>query len=250
MLKLESIAVTVGKGSRLERPIFKNLSLEVATEEFLVIIGGNGAGKSTLLNVISGAIPLDAGKILLGGVDVTESAQCARSPWISQVLQDPKMGTMENMTLLENLAFAFKRGQRRGCMPFSTLNRKKKFRDDLSLLSMGLEDRLEEPVRHLSGGQRQALSLIMALIADSKILLLDEITAALDPKTAETVMHLANTMVRDKKRTCILITHTMAHAIKYGDRLLVLKDGFFVKAFSGLEKQGLTSMDLIFELGE
>ncbi len=159
-------------------------------------------------------------------------------------MQDPRMGTMENLSLFENMAFALKRGQARGLQKFSSLNRKIFFQTKLAMLDMGLEYRLDEPVATLSGGQRQALSLIMAILTDYKILLLDEITAALDPKASQTVMQLANKIIRKENRSCIMITHNIAQAIEYGDRTLLLHNGEFIKEFSGLAKISLTMADL------
>lgn len=240
MLTLENIDITLSKGTKLECQVLKKLNLRVADGEFIVVIGSNGSGKSTMFNVISGFLKPDSGTIKIDGQDVTSLLQTARAYSVAKVMQDPRVGTMENMTLFENMAFALKRGRARGLNPFSNIDRKRLFQEKLSMLGIGLENRLDELVANLSGGQRQALSLMMAIIADSKILLLDEITAALDPKTAENVMQLANKMIREEKRTCIMITHNMAQAIEYGDRTLVLKKGEFTKEFSFSQKKQLT----------
>jgi putative ABC transport system ATP-binding protein len=250
MLKLTNINVTLGKKTKLEQTILKGLNLEVTEGEFVVIIGGNGAGKSTLLSTISGAITPDIGKVYLEGKDLTNTSQLCRSSLIATVLQDPKVGTMENMTIFENMALAFKRGQKRGLRLFSQQQRTMLFKKKLSILNMGLEERLKETVSHLSGGQRQVLSLIMALLQESKILLLDEITAALDPGSSESTMELINKIVREQKRTCIMITHHMAHAIKYGDRLLLLKNGVFLKEYDTLTRSKMTSAELAAQFGE
>ncbi len=244
MLKLEGIKLVVGKGTQLERTILEDLSLEVQKGEFLVIIGGNGAGKSTVFNTISGFMKPEAGRIIIDGVDVTKTSQKERAKMVSIVMQDPRMGTMENMTILENMAFSFKRGQVRGFKLFNNDKRRKLFKEKLSLLEMGLENRMSEMVSNLSGGQRQALSLVMSIIAESKILLLDEITAALDPKIASHVMALADKLVREQNLTCVMITHNMEHAICYGDRTIVLKDGKFRKEYQKAEKAQLTVLDL------
>ncbi|WP_018122597.1 ABC transporter ATP-binding protein [Wohlfahrtiimonas chitiniclastica] len=241
MLKLESIDVVVAKGTKLEREVLSNLNLEVKKGEFSVIIGGNGAGKSTLFNVISGFMKPAKGRILIDDVDVTNASQQKRAKDVSIVMQDPRVGTMERMTILENMAFAAKRGKFRGLQFFNGKAQREFFQDRLSLLNMGLEDRLSDSVMNLSGGQRQALSLIMAILADSKILLLDEITAALDPKIAETVMYLANKIVEDSDLTCLMITHNMHHAIEYGDRTMLLKNGQFLKTFTREEKQNISA---------
>ena len=244
MLKLEGIKLVVGKGTQLERTILEDLSLEVQKGEFLVIIGGNGAGKSTVFNTISGFMKPEKGRILIDGVDVTKTSQQERAKLVSIVMQDPRVGTMENMTILENMSFSYKRGKGRGFSLFNNAGRRAFFKEKLSLLDMNLENRINEMVTNLSGGQRQALSLVMSIIAESKILLLDEITAALDPKIAEHVMVLADKLVREQNLTCVMITHNMEHAIRYGDRTIVLKDGQFRREYSQKEKAELTVFDL------
>jgi putative ABC transport system ATP-binding protein len=247
MLKLQDINVTLGKGTALERDVLKSLSLEVSEGEFVVIIGGNGAGKSTLFNVISGALKQDDGSIF---IDNKKQSDGIRASLVSKVIQDPKVGTIESMTILENMAFAFKRGESRGLKFFSNQNRIELFKEKLSMLSMGLENRLDDLVSSLSGGQRQALSLIMAVLQESRILLLDEITAALDPSTSDIVMNLTDKIVRNQKKTCIMITHDMSQAIRYGDRLLLLKNGRFIEEYSGVEKKNLTPLQLAEKFGE
>ncbi|MFN7038268.1 MAG: ABC transporter ATP-binding protein [Alphaproteobacteria bacterium] len=239
MLILENIDLTLNKNSKLEYPIFKNLNLKVEKGEFIIIIGGNGAGKSTLLNIISGNLRPDSGKIKLDNRDYTGASQSLRTNFITKVMQDPKIGTIENMTIQENMALALKHGEKRGFSLAINSMRIELFKQKLSLLNLGLENRLNELVSNLSGGQRQALSLIMAIIINPKILLLDEITAALDPKATENIMELANKIVREESCTCIMITHNMKHAIKYGDRMLILKDGQLLKEYSNLEKERL-----------
>lgn len=244
MLVLNNIGVTIGSNTQLARTVLNHVNLNVKEGEFVVIIGSNGAGKSTLFNVISGFIKPDLGKVFILGKDVTNSSQTRRASLISKVLQDPKAGTLENMTIFENMTFAFKRGRKRGLELFSNAKRVSLFKEKLSIVNMGLENRLDEQVSHLSGGQRQVLSLIMAILQDSKILLLDEITAALDPSSSELTMELTDKIVREQKRTCIMITHNMAHAIQYGDRLLLLKNGMLVKEYDAMAKSKLTQSAL------
>lgn len=249
MLSMKNIDVTLGKGTKLERQILKGLNLKVNSEEFVIVIGGNGAGKSTMLNIISGFLKPNSGNIIIDGLNGLTMSQNSRAALVAKVAQDPRVGTIESMTISENMAFAYKRGQRRALLPFLSNSRRELFKKRLSMLNMGLESRLDEVVINLSGGQRQALSLVMASLAESNVLLLDEITASLDPKTAESVMSLANKIVREEKRTCIMITHNMRHAIKYGDRLLVLKEGRFIKEFTGQDKASLSEGRLSAEFG-
>jgi putative ABC transport system ATP-binding protein len=250
MLSLENIEMTLGKNTRLERKVLNQLSMKVKEGEFVVVIGGNGAGKSTMFNLISGFIKPDSGKILILGDDMTKTSQTYRAKLVSKVMQDPKLGTIENMTILENMAFALKRGQKRGLRLCVNQARIKMFQERLSLLHIGLEHRLHELVSNLSGGQRQALSIIMAMLQESKILLLDEITAALDPASSASTMEFTNRIVRDQKLTCMMITHNMSHAIQYGDRVLLLKDGKFIKEYDAATKSKMTPAELALEFGE
>lgn len=250
MLNLENIDVTLGKNTRLERKVLSRLCLNVREGEFVVVIGGNGAGKSTLFNLISGFVKADSGKISILDNDVTAASQTYRAKLVSKVMQDPKLGTMSDMTILENMAFALKRGQRRGLGPFANRARIEMFKEKLSILNTGLEHRLNDLVGNLSGGQRQTLSIIMALLQESKILLLDEITAALDPASSESIMELTDRIVRDQKLTCIMITHNMSHAVKYGDRLLLLKNGSFIKEYDAETKSSMMPAELALEFGD
>ena len=247
MLTLENINFTVGKQSKLERKILQQLNLTIKDGELVIIIGGNGAGKSTLLNIISGYLLPDSGKITLAGQDITTVPQYNRSKHIAKVMQDPKIGTMENMTILENMAFAYLRGAKRGLQTINSSFRQRLFQDKLAMLNMGLENRLHELVGNLSGGQRQALSLIMAILSPAKILLLDEITAALDPNIADSVLQLALQIIAEEQRTTIMITHNMTQAIQYGNRTLLLANGKFVKEFTQQDKALLSPQDLAAE---
>jgi len=250
MLKLQNIDVTIAKGTKSEWHILQDLNLNVSSGEFIVVIGSNGAGKSTMLNVISGLTKPDCGEALIENQNIANLPKSLMCSVIAKVTQDPKRGTMENMTIYENMAFSLKRGASRFLIPFATENRKSLFQEKLRLLDMGLENRIDDIVSNLSGGQRQALSLVMSTLAGAKIFLLDEITAALDPKAADQVIKLTNKIIRDEKATCIMITHNMSHAIEYGDRTLLLKDGNFIKEFSGDNKKHLTPVSLAAEFGE
>lgn len=225
MLSLTNLNVAVGQGSALKRQVLTNLNLTVEAGEFVVLVGGNGAGKSTLFNAISGAIPIESGQIMLDQTDITAWSSERRAGDIAKVLQDPRQATIANMTIEENLSFAFKRARSRGLSLYKNKHRRCFFQEKLALLNMGLENRLNELTGNLSGGQRQALSLIMALMGESKILLLDEITAALDPGMAEMMMALTTRIVAQENRTTIMITHNPAHMAGYGNRTLRLEQG-------------------------
>ncbi|MEB3702448.1 ATP-binding cassette domain-containing protein [Candidatus Bealeia paramacronuclearis] len=228
MLKLENIDVILNQGTSLERSILKNLNLELARGDFLILRGDNGAGKSTVFNVISGHQRPQRGRIFLEDIDITNAPQHKRAEDISLVMQDPRMGTLENMSIEENLSFAYLRGKKRGFQWASSSSRRAFFQEKLSLLGMGLEGRLETLVSHLSGGQRQALSLIMAILRNSKLLLLDEITAALDPKLSESLMELTHKIISENNLTAMMITHNPQHQETYGTRALILKNGTLV----------------------
>ena len=247
MIKLDSINLTLGKGTKLERCVLKNLSIHIHDGEFVVLIGGNGAGKSTLFSLISGYRLPDTGAIWIDDKDVTAIPQHKRAAFVSEVMQDPKVGTMAHMTIEENLSFAYMRGKCRGLTLHNCAKRRAFFREKLARLDMKLEDRMHELVGNLSGGQRQALALIMAIVTNSKILMLDEITAALDPKTAETVMRIAADVIREENRTTLMITHNMADAIHYGTRTILLADGQIKKCYNQDEKAQLTPALLINE---
>jgi putative tryptophan/tyrosine transport system ATP-binding protein len=250
MLSIKNIDVTLGKNTKLERKVLHKLNLNIKEGEFVVLIGGNGAGKSTVLDLVAGSINPDCGKIFMLNEDVTNKSQIYKARLVSKVMQDPKLGTIENMTIFENMAFALKKGEVRGMSLFFNKKRVDLFKEKLAILSMGLENCLDQLVGNLSGGQRQALSLIMAIVRDSPILLLDEITAALDPLVSESIMELTNKIIREQKNTCIMVTHNMAHAIKYGDRLLLLKNGNFVIEYDAVKKSKLTQANLATQFGE
>lgn len=214
MLELKNIFV---------KNILKNLNVKIEKGEIILIIGGNGAGKTTLFNVISGEIKPESGEIFINDRDIKNISQHKRTLLISSVLQDPKYGTIENMTILENLNIAYMRGKKRSIV--IPRNLKNYFKNRLQILEMNLENRLTDYVKNLSGGQRQALSLIMATLSEYEILLLDEITAALDPRTSDLVMELTDRLVKTDKKTCLLITHNTKYIKKFGDRTMIMENG-------------------------
>ena len=245
MLELKNIYKTFNPGTVNEKRALQGLSLSLADGDFVTVIGGNGAGKSTMLNIISGAYSVDEGSISIGGVDVTKLPEYKRAPYIGRVFQDPMMGTAATMQIEENLALAARRGQRRGLRTGISRAEREQYRDLLKILDLGLEDRLTSKVGLLSGGQRQALTLLMATLKKPQLLLLDEHTAALDPKTAAKVLSATEQIVRRDNLTTLMITHNMRDAIAHGNRLVMLYDGRVVVDVRGEEKRRLTVEDLL-----
>ncbi len=250
MLEIRSINKTFNPGTINANHALKDLSLDLADGESIAVIGGNGAGKSTLLNAVAGVWQVDSGSIHLGGVDVTHFPEFKRAKYIGRVFQDPMMGTAANMQIEENLALAARRGEKRGLKPGITKAERERFRELLKILDLGLENRLTDKVGLLSGGQRQALTLLMATLCHPKLLLLDEHTAALDPKTAAKVMEVTRTLVNRDKLTTLMITHNMRDAIEYGDRLIMMYEGRIALDIRGEEKQKLTVEDLLAKFGQ
>nr|MCR4606353.1 ATP-binding cassette domain-containing protein [Oscillospiraceae bacterium] len=218
--------------------------------DFVTVIGGNGAGKSTLLNAIAGVWPLDEGKIILDGEDITRLPEHKRAKNIGRVFQDPMMGTAPDMQLEENLALAMRRGNRRGLRWEITNAEREEYYEKLKELGLGLEDRLKVKVGMLSGGQRQAITLLMATLKKPKLLLLDEHTAALDPTTAAKVLELSDKLVSENKLTTLMITHNMKDAIRHGNRLIMMNEGNIILDISGEEKKHLTKQDLLDKFAE
>lgn len=246
MLILDSVSMTFNPGTVNEKQALRDLSLHLKPGEFASVIGSNGAGKSTMLNAISGSFLPDRGIILLGGENITFLESHKRSRWIGRLFQDPQRGTAPSMSIEENLALAYLRGSRTKA-PLSLLSRREKayFREQLARLEMGLEDRPQQPVGLLSGGQRQALALLMATIIPPKLLLLDEHTAALDPGAAEKVMALTKRIVEENAITCLMVTHNMAQALRYGSRTLMMSEGRIVLDLSGKERDSISVEELI-----
>lgn len=245
MLEIQNVSKTFNAGTVNEKTALNGLNLKLNEGDFVTIIGGNGAGKSTMLNAVAGVWPVDCGKIIIDGVDVTRLGEHQRAAYIGRVFQDPMTGTAATMQIEENLALAARRGQRRGLSWGVTKEEKEQYRELLGGLGLGLESRLTTKVSTLSGGQRQALTLLMATLKRPKLLLLDEHTAALDPKTAAKVMELTDRIVREGQLTTLMITHNMRDAIQYGNRLIMLHDGHVILDIAGEEKKKLTVPDLL-----
>ncbi|MCI7640348.1 MAG: ATP-binding cassette domain-containing protein [Clostridiales bacterium] len=246
MLKITNISKTFNPGTINEKKALTNLSLHLNRGDFVTILGSNGAGKSTLFNAIAGSFPVDSGDIRLDGQNITSLPDYKRSKFIGRMFQDPLKGTAPSMTIEENLALAYMRASS-GTSPFSMISRsdRKDFRERLSQLGLGLEDRMNHPVGLLSGGQRQALTLLMATMVTPKLLLLDEHTAALDPRTAAKVLELSDKIVEENHLTTMMITHNMKDAIAHGNRLIMMNAGHVVLDISGEDKKKLTVSDLL-----
>lgn len=245
ILDLQNIITTVNVGTNEEKQILKNINLKLEDGDFVTLLGTNGAGKSTLLNIINGSITPTSGKIILKNRDLTNLSEVKRSKYIAQVFQDPKMGTAPRMTVAENLLLATKRGQRRGLHLRKLDKYMNEFKQKTSQLPNGLNERLNTFVGNLSGGQRQTLSFLMATINRPDLLLLDEHTAALDPNTSRELLELTNKVVHEEKLTCIMITHQLRDAIKYGNRTIILNSGQIVLDVKGEEKKKLTEEDIL-----
>ena len=245
MLELKNLYKTFNAGTVNEKRAIDGLDLTLEDGDFVTIIGGNGAGTSTTLNLIAGVFPADQGNIILDGVDITRLPEHKRAKYLGRVFQDPMMGTAATMGIEENLALANRRGQRRTLRPGITAQEREKFRKQLAPLGLGLEDRMTSKVGLLSGGQRQALTLLMATLKKPRLLLLDEHTAALDPKTADKVLQITEEIVARDKLTTLMVTHNMKHAIQYGNRLIMMDAGKVVVDIRGEEKKNLTVRDLL-----
>ena len=245
MLELKNIHKTFNAGTVNAKKALSGLDLTLNEGDFVTVIGGNGAGKSTMMNVISGSIMVDEGQILLDGKDITRLPEHKRAQYLGRVFQDPMMGTAATMQIEENMALAARRGQRRGLKVGITKADREAYQEQLKILGLGLEDRMTSKVGLLSGGQRQALTLLMATLRQPKLLLLDEHTAALDPKTAALVLDATQRIVEASGLTTLMITHNMRDAIAYGNRLIMMYDGRVVVDVSGQEKKDLTVEQLL-----
>ena len=245
MLEVRNLYKTFNAGTINEKKAINGLSLTLEDGDFVTVIGGNGAGKSTLLNLVAGVFPVDDGSITIDGQDVTRLPEHKRAKFIGRVFQDPMMGTAATMGIEENLALAYRRGQARGLRYGINNEERKLYREKLAILGLGLEDRLTSKVGLLSGGQRQALTLLMATLKKPKMLLLDEHTAALDPKTAAKVLETTERIVQRDHLTTLMITHNMRDAIAHGNRLIMMDAGRIVVDICGEEKKNLTVQDLL-----
>lgn len=245
MLKLDNIHKTFNPGTINEKIALNGVNLTLNEGDFVTVIGGNGAGKSTTLNAIAGVWPIDSGKIYIGGDDVTKLSEHKRAKCLGRVFQDPMTGTATTMSIEENMAIAARRGEKRGLSWGITHQERDTYREMLKTLDLGLEDRLTSKVGLLSGGQRQAITLLMASIKKPKLLLLDEHTAALDPKTAAKVLEISDKIIAENHLTAMMVTHNMKDAIVHGNRLIMMHEGKVILNISGEEKKKLTVEDLL-----
>jgi putative ABC transport system ATP-binding protein len=245
MIKLKDIHVIYNLGSPIENHVLKGINLSVEAGEFITIIGGNGAGKSTLMNILAGDTIASLGEVIIDDQAITKWPTQKRAKLITRIFQDPMLGTFSSLSIEENLSLAYKRGQRRGLRLSLKASISKKFKQLVSELKLGLENRMQDKVANLSGGQRQALSLVMATLRDSKILLLDEHTAALDPKTAKSIMDLSSAIIHQHGLTTLMITHSMNQALSYGTRTIMMHQGEIVRNIKGNARQSLTTEDLL-----
>ena len=250
MLKINSVEKTFNPGTINEKKALDKVSLHLNPGDFVTIIGGNGAGKSTLMNAITGVWPVDNGSIILDGVNVTGLPEYKRAKFIGRVFQDPMMGTAPDMQIIENLALAYRRGKKRTLKWGITKKEKEMFHEKLKILGLGLEDRMTSKVGLLSGGQRQALTLLMASLQTPKLLLLDEHTAALDPTTAAKVLQISEEIIERDKLTAMMITHNMNDAIVHGNRLIMMNNGQIIYDVQGEEKKKLTKAALMAKFAE
>lgn len=243
IVELKNATKIVNTGIEEEKVILNDVSLDIFEHDFITILGGNGAGKSTLFNVIAGTLPLTSGSIYILGENVTSYSPEKRAKYLSRVFQDPKMGTAPRITVAENLLIAKFRGEKRRLVPRRLSHYRKEFQETIDKIGNGLEKHLDTPIEFLSGGQRQALSLLMATLKRPELLLLDEHTAALDPKTSVALMSLTDEFVNRDQLTALMITHHMEDAIKYGNRLIVMKDGQIIQDLHQEEKAKMTIAD-------
>lgn len=245
MLEIKNVKKTFNPGTVNEKKALDGINLKLNEGDFVTVIGGNGAGKSTMLNMIAGVYPVDCGNIIIDGTDVTRLPEYKRAAYLGRVFQDPMTGTAADMQIEENLALAARRGKKRFLRKGITASERKEYKELLKVLDLGLEDRLTAKVGLLSGGQRQALTLLMATLKKPKVLLLDEHTAALDPKTAKKVLDITEEIVKKDNLTTVMITHNMADALRVGNRLIMMNNGKIIFDVSGEEKKKLTTADLL-----
>lgn len=250
MLELKNVSKVYSPGTVNEHVLFRHFDLTVPDGQFISVLGSNGSGKTSMLNIICGSIPTDEGQVIINGKDITRMREHKRYRTMGRVYQNPSMGTCGNMTLLENMAMADNKNRPYNITPGVNRRRVEEYRHMLSELGLGLEDKMNVPVGSLSGGQRQAVALLMSTLTPIEFLILDEHTAALDPKTAEIIMQLTGRIVAEKKLTTLMVTHNLRYALEYGDRLLMMHEGHIVMDYAGEEKLALALDDILGKFNE
>ena len=250
MLELKQINKYYNQGSVNEMCLFEDFSLTIRDRQFVSVVGSNGSGKTSMLNIICGSIPLDSGRIIIGGKDITSMPEYKRQRRIGRVYQNPAMGTCPHMTILENMALADNKGKPFNLLPGTNRQRINYYKEQLHSLGLGLEDKLHVKVGVLSGGQRQAMALLMSTMTPIEFLILDEHTAALDPKTAEVIMELTDQIVREKNLTTIMVTHNLRYAVEYGDRLIMMHQGSAIIDSADEDKASLKVDDILDRFNE
>lgn len=250
MLELKQINKYYNQGTVNEMCLFENFSLTIKDRQFVSVVGSNGSGKTSMLNIICGSIPLDSGRIIIGGKDITSMPEYKRQRRIGRVYQNPAMGTCPHMTILENMALADNKGKPFSLLPGTNRQRINYYKEQLHSLGLGLEDKLHVKVGVLSGGQRQAMALLMSTMTPIEFLILDEHTAALDPKTAEVIMELTDQIVREKNLTTIMVTHNLRYAVEYGDRLIMMHQGSAIIDSADEDKAALKVDDILDRFNE
>mgnify|MGYP002587942195 CR=1 FL=1 len=250
MLELKNISKYYNAGTVNEMCLFNDFNLSIDDGEFVSVVGSNGSGKTSMLNLICGSIPVDSGTIVMGGTDITKMPEYKRQRRIGRVYQNPAMGTCPSMTILENMSLADNKGKAFNLRPGTNRQRVESYRESLRSLGLGLEDKMDVKVGVLSGGQRQAMALLMSTMTPIEFLILDEHTAALDPKTAETIMELTHKIVKEKELTTIMVTHNLRYAVEYGNRLLMMHQGHAILDQTGKDKEGTKVEDLLDKFNE
>lgn len=250
MLELKHIHKYYNAGTVNEMCLFQDFNLSIEDHQFVSVVGSNGSGKTSMLNIICGSIPLDEGQILIGGEDITKMPEYRRQRRIGRVYQNPAMGTCPSMTILENMSLADNKGKAFNLLPGTNKQRIEFYRESLHSLGLGLEDKMDVKVGALSGGQRQAMALLMSTMTPIEFLILDEHTAALDPKTADTIMQLTDKIVKEKNLTTIMVTHNLRYAVEYGNRLLMMHQGHAIIDKSGKEKEDIKIEDILDKFNE
>ncbi len=250
MLELKQINKYYNQGTVNEMCLFEDFSLTIRDRQFVSVVGSNGSGKTSMLNIICGSIPLDSGRIIIGGKDITSMPEYKRQRRIGRVYQNPAMGTCPHMTILENMALADNKGKPFNLLPGTNRQRINYYKEQLHSLGLGLEDKLHVKVGVLSGGQRQSMALLMSTMTPIEFLILDEHTAALDPKTAEVIMELTDQIVREKNLTTIMVTHNLRYAVEYGDRLIMMHQGSAIIDSADEDKASLKVDDILDRFNE